>query len=389
PNHPANRTVLKERLHYHGSTEAVRSEAGQFAPPSNIESAQVAIVLPLSGRFKNAAQAIRDGFIFAYENSPADMPKPIVYDSGSMSAEQIVARAHSDNVGILVGPLLKEHIEAVASASGSLPEIALNVSSKVKPRPGLYQFALAPEDDARSVAVHAVQNGLDNALVLVPHGSWGDRVLDAFRRQLKAEGGHVVDYKTYDGNSHDHTRAIQALLQHKQSANYIFVAAPQPVQARLIRSQLKYYHAGNLPMITTSHAYAGVVDTTKDVDLNDVHFVDIPWLLGTGGTIARLRHEADSDYKTEATQFARPFAFGMDGWLLARRLYQGQLNQGSPIEGMTGILSTQPNGHIRRYLGWAVFQGGRARTLSMPTFGGAKSLTQDENAAADEHSGSR
>ncbi|AWN16513.1 penicillin-binding protein activator [Salinisphaera sp. LB1] len=376
PRHPANRDILTQRFHYAGATQLAPHQpgrpngtpSGQGPQPS---SNQVAIALPLTGQFQNAAQAIRDGFMFAYQNKPEGMPQPLIYNSDDMSPQALVSQAQNDNVGILVGPLDKTKVTAMSKRSTPMPEIALNTPDNDNNRPGFYQFSLAPEDEAKSAAAHAVQAGYSHALALVPSSDWGNRVLDAFRSALTARGGQLIGYQTYDESSHDHSKAIQAVLQNQNKADFIFVAA-QPVQARLIRSQLKYYHATDLPMITTSHAFSGTVNPGEDVDLDDVHFVDMPWLLGHGGTITRLRAEAAQAYGAEATSYSRLFAMGMDAWLLARRLDHSGLSSGQPIEGMTGVLSVQPDGRIKRYLGWAVFHGGRPQTLTMPSISQAK-----------------
>lgn len=373
--HPANRSVLRERFDYAEATRVNQKQPaqmgtaiGQAPQPS---SDQVAIALPLTGDFKNAAQAIRDGFMFAYKNNNGGMPEPLVYDTSSMAPQALISRAQGDSVGILVGPLSKPKVKAMSNQSLSMPEIALNRTDQASQHPGFYQFGLAPEDEAKSLATHAEQAGYDHALALVPSGDWGDRVLDAFRSALAARGGRLVGYHSYDSNSHDHSQAVQSVLADQDNADFIFVAA-QPRQARLIRSQLKYYHAVDLPMLTTSHAFSGSVNPGKDIDLNDVRFVDMPWLLGHGGTITRLRTEAVNTYGDEAKSYARLFAMGMDAWLLARQTDHDGLSRDQPIEGMTGVLSVQPNGNIKRYLGWAVFREGRPQTLSLPSMDQAK-----------------
>ncbi|WP_423821413.1 penicillin-binding protein activator [Salinisphaera sp. SPP-AMP-43] len=376
PGHPANRTVLTERFNYAGATEVTEQEPGDMlsstGPAPQVTSDQIALALPMNGRFQNAAQAIRDGFMFAYQNNGRGLPKPIIYQSGTMPAQQLASQAQMDNVGVLVGPLDKSKVAEMSRLQSlPMPEIALNSIEDAKQRPGFYQFGLSPEDEAESTAAHAERTGYSHALALVPRGDWGNRVLDAFRRSFKARGGQLVDYQSYNADSHDHSQAIQAVLKNQGSADFIFVAA-QPTQARLIRSQLKYYRAADLPMLTTSHAFSGTVDAAQDIDLNGVHFVDMPWLLGQGGTIARLRSEAKAAYGREAQSYARLFAMGMDAWLLARRLDQGDLPDQDPIEGMTGVLSVQPDGHIKRYLGWAVFRNGRPQTVSMPSVDDAR-----------------
>ena len=386
PGHPANRFVLADQFDYQ-STMAVQPVArgglttagsGPVKPSSN----QVALALPVSGPFKNAARAIRDGFTFAYRNNSGGLPSPISYDSSHLSAPALAQRAENDGIGILVGPLDKDKVAAMARQQLPMPTIALNTINEPVRRGGFYQFGLDPADEAASAARHAVDEGDRNALALVPQGEWGDRVLDGFRDTLDAQGGRLIDYRSYDSDTHDHSQAIQAVLGRGNQANadFIFVAG-QPTQARLIRSQLKYYHAGDLPMVTTSHAYSGQPDPESDIDLNGVNFVDMPWLLGNGGTIARLREQAASTYGSSATAYGRLFAMGMDAWVLARRLAKGELNADEPLEGMTGVLAPRSNGHITRYLGWAVFRNGRPQTLSLPSTAEVQALRSSRSSA--------
>ncbi|WP_158583529.1 penicillin-binding protein activator [Salinisphaera sp. Q1T1-3] len=378
PGHAANRDVLPRRFNYDNTMSVTPTERGMpQGGPGNAQvsapNGQVALALPMGGQFQNAAQAIRDGFEFAYQNNSAGLPKPLFYDSSNQGASALAQRATSDNIGVLVGPLDKSKVGAMAGQSLSIPEIALNTIDQPVARNGFYQFGLDPADEAASAARHALDKGYQNALVLVPRGDWGDRVLDGFRKTFNGEGGRLVDYRSYDGSAHDHSQAIQQLLGNgnQRAADFIFVAA-QPTQARLIRSQLKYYHAADLPMVSTSHSFSGQVDPGSDIDLDGVYFVDMPWLLGSGGTIERLRREAASAYGDEATSYARLFAMGMDAWVLARRAAQGDLTAGQPLEGMTGVLKPEQSGHITRYLGWAVFRNGRPQTLSMPGLSDAR-----------------
>lgn len=381
PHHPANRSVLSDRLHYDQTEDTEAKEDKQQQPQMDSRAAkpangQVALALPLGGDFGNAAQAIHDGFMFAYENNPSGLPKPIVYDTTDMAPEALTAKAKSDDIGILVGPLAKPKMQAMSKQELSIPQIALNSSREAATRPGFYQFALAPEDDAQSVAAHAHESGYEKALVLVPQGDWGDRVLDSFSKAFQAHGGTIIAQQSYDAKQHDHTQAIQDVLKKQSDADFIFVAA-QPTQARLIRAQLKYYHAETLPMLATSHAYSGQPNPRQDTDLNDVHFVDMPWLLGTGDTIKNLRDQASDEYGAKAESYGRLFAMGMDAWLLAREMEkQDGLSGDKPIEGMTGVLSIQPNGYIRRYLGWAVFHNGKPDTQSLPSLDEAQQVDQ-------------
>ncbi|MDA3919225.1 MAG: penicillin-binding protein activator [Salinisphaera sp.] len=367
PGHPANRSVLADRFNYDAGTATlpVGSNGPASGPAARPPSRQIGLALPLTGQFQNAAQAIRDGFMFAYNNKNDGLPKPQIYDSNTMAAQQLLARAQQDNIGVLVGPLDKSKVSAMAGLQSNIPEIGLNYVDSPVSRSGFYQFALSPEDEARAAARRAHDMGYSTALALVPQGSWGDRVLDAFRKQFNAQGGQLSNHATYNGDGHDHSQAIQSVLSGSQ-ADFIFVAA-QPIQARLIRSQLKYYGAMNLPMITTSLAYTGQVDRDKDIDLDNVHFVDMPWILGNGPTITALRSAAQQQYGVEASAFARLFAMGMDAWLLTRKIEEQGLQSGDTFEGMTGFLAVEPDNRIQRYMAWAVFHNGAPQLLQMPT----------------------
>lgn len=389
PDHPAQRSVLADRFDYNagggappagGASTSPAGAAGKTVQPS---SKQVALALPLNGQFSNAAQAIRDGFLFAYQNNSDGLPKPLIYDSSHMQASQILAHAQQDNVGALVGPLAKPKVSAMAGLQSQMPEIALNYLDNAVNRPGFYQFALSPEDEARAAARQASETGYTSAIALVPQGDWGNRVLDAFRQQFGTDGGQLVKYVAYDSDAHDHSQAIRQVLSGTQT-DFIFVAA-QPTQARLIRSQLKYYHAAGLPMITTSHAYTGQPDPAQDVDLNDVHFVDMPWILGNGATISRLRRLAGQEYGDEASAYARLFAMGMDAWLLTRKIEHQGLTDGDVFQGMTGILKIKPDDRIQRYLAWAVFRSGRARLKQLPSRSDAEMDTRTEHYSSDRN----
>jgi len=371
--HPAARHILEERFNYARTIDPAQRQTGesgqQRGPAPRPTSDTVALALPLSGNFSSAAGAIRDGFMFAYNNDSTAPARPLVYDTSTMSAGDILDQARRDNIGTLVGPLQKSSVSNIARRDSQILNIALNYTDGQSNRPGFYQFALSPEDEAKAAARHALDQGYTRALALVPQGDWGDRVIDAFREQINSEGGTLVDYATYDDNRPDHRQTIQSVLRGYEQGgdiDFIFVAA-QPDQGRQIRSQLRYVGATQLPMLSTSHIYTGTPDASSDIDLNGVRFVDLPWVVGDGGTLASRRNQAEQRFGDAAKSYKRLFAMGMDAWLLADRIVSGGLSTGDTFEGMTGVLAVTPDGSIRRYLATAVFRNGEPRLLDMPT----------------------
>ncbi|MES1949456.1 LppC lipoprotein [Salinisphaera sp. S4-8] len=376
PQHPATRAVLRERFDYRPRTSPVeRNRPGQrFGQAPRPQSDTVALALPLTGQFANAAEAIRDGFLFAYEHDSSAPSRPIIYDTNTMSANELLRRAQSDRVGILVGPLDKPKVAEMARLNSPIPTIGLNYSDTPNTRAGFYQFALAPEDEAREVARQTADKGRRRALALVPSGDWGRRVFTAFREAFESRGGQIVDQATYEPSEPDHRDPIQRLLQSSRSgggADFIFVAG-QPDQARLIRSQLRFYRARRLPMVTTSHAYTGTPDPGNDIDLNGVEFVDMPWVVGEGDFLDTRRGEAEQAYGATAKHYKRLFAMGMDAWKLTDRIAEQGLQPNDLFEGMSGVLKVNPDGTIRRYLAWAVFRDGEPQLMAMPSINDAR-----------------
>ena len=90
--------------------------------------AQIALVLPLSGRQQAAGIAVRDGFLAALLQQDA-IKRPLVnvYDSAEMGATTAYRRAIADGAQFVVGPLTKDEVTAIAvSGEMSVLTLALN-----------------------------------------------------------------------------------------------------------------------------------------------------------------------------------------------------------------------------------------------------------------------
>lgn len=405
PGHPAGRTILPERFDYDPIAPGTGMTAG--------DARSIGLALPLTGRFADPAAAVRDGFLAAYYASDAPRPRLHIYDTNAVAdMAALLERARGDGVGLLVGPLDKGHVaelrtlelgssdEGEGESTPAMPILALNYTETDNGYPGFYQFGLAPEDEAEAAAERAVNMGLRRGLALVPDNDWGERVLSAFRDALYYLGGEMVDYATYDPREQDHAGPIKTLLQYRgvpedgtgedggrgpvetdengdpiergrrQDADFIFVAA-QPAEARLIRTQLRFYRAMRLPVLATSHVFTGKVDPARDSDLDGLMFADMPWTLAREGEIAERRERIRKLWPDAADRYLRLFALGHDAWALQSRIRRGGLETGRLLDGDTGELFLQPDGEIHRALEWARFVRGRPEPMPEPVVGDA------------------
>lgn len=339
----------------------------------------VALLLPLTGRTSAPAAQILEGFMTAYYEVPAaTRPRLRVYDTATSSIADTVTQAHTAGATFIVGPLTREEVVAASELMTSRPPIlALNFLPADRPTPERYfQFALSPEDDARAVARYVSAAGKLRGVVLMPEGDWGTRVAAAFNEELRAAGGFTLGEASFGtttrndfsdsimkvlrtDDSRTRQQRIQATIGQKldfeprRRPDIQFIFAPsQPGAARQLRPQLRFHLAGDIPTYTLGDAYEPHPTANREID--GVMFPDMPWMLGDEGLAGDVREEARQAFGDMRNR-GRLFAFGYDAFRIA-----SSLQRGAPVnpQGLTGTLSIDAQGMVRRELQWVRIQDG-------------------------------
>jgi outer membrane PBP1 activator LpoA protein len=356
---------------------------------------QVAVLLPLSGNLGGPAAAVRDGILASYYDSPDHLRSSHLrfYDIGAdpLAIQDTYNRAVQDGAEFIIGPLRKEAVQVLVQQQDiPVPVLALNhVDQADQVNPSVFQFGLAPEDEAREVAERAWQEGHSRALVLVPEGSWSERVTAAFIQRWTELGGQLLEQQRYKATEADHGPAISSLLnldssklrktrlvrllgsglefepRRRQDVDFIFLLAT-PEQARLIRPQLKFYRASSVPVLSTSHVYSGHVDSERDIDLNGLQFCDMPWLLDTGDSWHHLKQAVGERWPEQSARYARLHALGIDAWRITPYLGQPGGGMFGSYHGVTGTLHVDTGQQVHRRLQWARFTRGEPQLLVAP-----------------------
>lgn len=352
PNHPASSTFAPKLV-----------ETVLALPP---QPKEIALLLPLSSRFKVQAEVIRDGFLAAYygmdSNSSTARPNVKVHDVGQGNVIEVYNKVVYDGVDFVVGPLQKDNIAKILQNQTSMPvpTLLLNYSSQVANIHNLYQFGLSPENEAQEVAEKAWADGHRSALVLVPQDTWGSRVLQAFQTAWQQRGGQIALTQSY---TQDVSQAIDFIVKNQVTADMAFIAA-YPKFARLIQPFFKRYYDANLPVYSTSHTYSGSPDPQMDVDLDGTIFGDMPWVLSPDAQGRRLQQTLIESFPDKLMQFKRLFALGIDAYSLMNHLQHFSLQPYSTWQGQTGQLFVDNQQRIWRKLMWAYFQQGRVQLLN-------------------------
>jgi outer membrane PBP1 activator LpoA protein len=346
---------------------------------------RVALLLPLTGNLHDAANAVRDGVLAAHYASARNTHVVLrTYDTSAdpKGALDAYEQATREGAQFVIGPLRKEDVEAIARR-GSLPVpvLALNSLDAGWAPSGLYQFGLAPEDEARQVAERAWADGHTRAALITPTGTWGSRIAQAFHDRWLELGGTVAVTANYEPQENDYAvplrtmlnidgsdrrlQQVEHLLGHslefqprrRQDIDFIFVAA-FPRQARLLRPQIKFHHADDLTVYATSHAFTGMIAPDEDRDMDGTVIGDMPWV---------LEGLQPPELKSHEGSMARLVALGVDAYNLLRHI---RLLEGSAAErydGATGVLQMDGQQRIHRQLVWARFDAGRPRLLQLET----------------------
>lgn len=349
---------------------------------------RVALLLPLSGKFANAGEALRDGFIAAYyTRRPNPKQRIRIYDVGDDPSKviNVYRRAIMDGAQFVVGPLDKEAVQKLSTLDDlPVPTLALNYlpDDDQTLHANMYQFGLSPEDEARQVAERTWLDGHVNAAVLVPSGPWGERIYASFKDRWEQLGGHIVEMQTYDATQNDFSKPIKELLniddselryhrvantikrdvkftpRRRMDIDFIFLAA-YPRQARQIRPQLKFYQASDVAVYSTSHVFTGVLNQERDRDMDGLEFGDMPWVLAESTTHRGMRAEIENEITPVGNTLQRIYALGIDAFNIIGALNTLRTYPYERYDGETGSLSLDNHLRVQRQLTWVKFRSGR------------------------------
>ncbi len=384
PEHPARVSAFAEVV-TERAIERVR-------PPQ-----RVAVLLPLSGRYSTFGEAVQNGLVTAYYAARGEAaPELRVYDVGTDGRDPAAAyqEAVDRGVDLVIGPLTKPNIDAIASRDDHrVPMLALNriEGSGDTATDGIFQFGLAPEDDAREAARLMQGKGWQNVVALAPDTDWGERVLDAFRAAFETAKGQVLETARYRDDAQDFSGPIRAILnldasraryqrlqrvlrrrlsfdpRRRQDVDGIFLAA-FPRQARLIKPQIRFHRGIGLPTVATSHAYGGYPSPEDNKDLNDLIVVDTPWTLRAplASKLASEQAAATNAWPSQARNHPRLLALGADAFRLAGPVDVLAHEPTLDMPGLTGRLQVTQERIVHRRLPAGRFQGGLLTPL-VPT----------------------
>ena len=354
--------------------------AARHPPPSLSRFArdprQLALLVPVTGNYGPAGEAVRDGFLAAYLHAGGNSQRVAIYDTNAMSVRAAYDLARQQGAEVIVGPLQREAVAAFAALSPTLPAIVLNHLDAGTPTADtMVQFSLAIEDQASAIADALAEEEIERIVLFDSPARWSVRArarLEDDLDSVKAVGfgtfhrlgeiTEIVGKALHIGESQTRYQEIETLLgrtlefapRRRDDVDAV-VALIDADEFLSLLPALDFHFAGEVPVFAPSTATLGNVDLSR---LEGVRICAMPWTLDAG-TIGESVNDA---FPASRGSYASLFALGVDGFRLANQLDRLTVRR-EVVPGSTGVLSLGEDGRIRRSLVWAQVIGGRLEPM--------------------------
>jgi outer membrane PBP1 activator LpoA protein len=329
------------------SAKAAPDPGAKAAPTvdAQLTPLPIVLVLPLaSTAFGRAAEAVQAGFLAAADAAKA---KPTVIGHGDGDVVAAFAKAKDSGARVIVGPLVRDDMKILAAAGLELPPtIALNQLDEGVTLPeNVYALTLTIDGEARQLARRAREDGAMTVVVIASDTPRQQRFASAFNAEwILAGGGAPVMFRL------DSAPEVLRLLRRELAKTPVDTAllAVDAKDAALVKP-----FVGTIPSYTSSQVNERQPPETLR-DLDDVRFVDMPWLVeADAAAFAELKRP---DYPN--TTLDRLYALGVDAFRVAQAFADGSPTK-LEFDGATGHLSLDATRRFVREGRLMQFRAGR------------------------------
>lgn len=341
----------------------------------------IAILLPLEGRLGNSAKQIKDGILSAYFTSKHDFQLRFI-NTHEVSIEVIAEQVK--DADIVIGPLLKAEINAIRTllrpeqillALNRIPESFTN-NTEYSERVDFSQqffFGLAPEDEAQQLAEYVFTSQYQQPIMIHAQDATATRMAEAFalrwqtlnpntplktltftnnadmRKQITEVLGVATSQQRAKRLEQFHGSEVFSVTRNRRDVDafIVFANAKQTELINpMIEASLSTFSEEITPVYASSRSYNHDLNQNSLRDLQNVFFIEMPWVLDT--TAQELKTKYKALYPTANTSDQRLFAMGYDAYHLLFNLNKLSKVPNLQFVGLTGELRLENNILYRR-----------------------------------------
>jgi uncharacterized protein len=308
---------------------------------------RIGLMLPLrSEPLRLAAEAVRDGFLAAWERDRAGIAVTVI-ETGDVAQDVLATYGTAlEQQDMIVGPLARSAVTAVAASPlVQKPTIALNhpeARGETTLPAQMMVIGLSIEDEARQAADWAAREQPGAiAYILSNQAQYQRRSASAFAAQWQRLGrsAKTAEMMVLNGYLSDgELVALRARLQGEPSA--LVFAALDPDQTRQLRVSLQAPPLGEIPVYGTSSLNPGKARQLPGPELDGVRLLDLPWQI-------QRDHPAVMVYPQTISRDAdmeRLYALGIDAFRIAHQIARSAQRKQSAdfkLDGVTGQLKVR------------------------------------------------
>ncbi|MGB3726273.1 MAG: penicillin-binding protein activator [Glaciecola sp.] len=370
----------------------VPSQISQYLLLNSQQQQRTAVLLPLSGRLTSQGNAIKQGVLTAYLDrlelqSNQQVPSLTFIDTGSLSQLSSDVNAGTlSEFDMIIGPLLKSHVEQLASFDLNKAKKVLlnNIDETQAFDNNLYTYyALSPEQEAVQLANVIYSRNVTNPVLINDSSAMGKRLSEAFSEQwsrLHPAGANTskpnnlteIAYTNNKSMRIGITSALDVLQSQRriqQLSNlsservysvtrnrrdvdaFIVFAKPEDLELinPIIESSISLFTEQQVPVFASSYSYNHKQNKNTQRDLKNLVFIDMPWLLPEGRQSA-LSAQINTLFNQPPSAFLRLFAFGYDALALSENMAQLSTFKHMHIKGLSGTLQISDDKTLLREL---------------------------------------
>lgn len=179
--------------------------------------AGIALLLPLSGQRGSVGQAMLDAAQMAVFDVAGDDFNLLVYDTQGTpeGAEDAAKLAVADGAKIVLGPLYGRSAAAVKPIlqAAGINAVAFSNDRTVAGSP-IHLMGLMPGEQIERVIRFAAGRGFMRIGLLLPHGTYGDLVMQSARQAAVASGAEITRIAYYDPLASDFNEIARSFAEY-------------------------------------------------------------------------------------------------------------------------------------------------------------------------------
>jgi len=356
---------------------------------------KISILLPLSGRLEAQGDAIKQGITAAYlkqfetissQNPSNAVPELNFIDTGSnltVLSEEATESAIYNESDLLIGPLLKAHVEQVEQLNlRNIPTIYLNRADQQRPHASsnLY-FSLSPEDEGSQIARVMIDKAMTTPVIISNDSPTSQRMLSAFLDTWQHYGAlsstqhqapAVIKFtnnksmrigitsaldvlqsqRRISDMSNLSTETVHSVTRNRRDVDaFVVFAKPDEIELinPIIEASISLFSDAALPVYASSYSYQHQLNKNSVRDLRNMVFIDMPWLMPDQRQ-SDLAIEVDKIWNSPPSSFLRLFAFGFDSYQFAQNYQQLSFFKQNRLTGLTGTLQVNDSQQVVREL---------------------------------------